>query len=314
MATRKNKKRFKRFLAASFALICILMAVNEQVSAPFLPTWDSWFQWAGMQEAEMPADTLQVTVMNVGNADAILLQNGDAAMLIDAGESGDGDDVVAVLRQKGIETLQYVIATHADSDHIGGMKTVLENMAVENYIMAFMPKGYTPTTKTYENVLLTIEKKEIPLTVAKVGNTFAFGEAKVEILGPAGEFTNNNDQSVVCKITFGEKKFLFMGDAEQDAEQALLQSGADLKADVLKVGHHGSESGTTTKFLNQVKPQYALITSGKGNRYDHPHSACLDRLQRAGAEIYRSDISGVITLVCDGKEITVTTEKGAVTG
>jgi competence protein ComEC len=314
MATRKSKKRLKRILAVAFVLICIVMALNEASPKPFLPQWDSWFQAADMGAEAMPAGKLQVTVLDVGNADAILLQSGDAAMLIDAGEQGDGDDVVSLLRQKGITKLQYIIATHADSDHIGGMKTVLEGVGVENYVMAFMPKGYTPTTKTYQNVLLTIEKKEIPLTVAKVGHTFALGEATVEILGPAGEFTNNNDQSVVCKVTFGEKKFLFMGDAEQNAEQGILQTGANLQADVLKVGHHGSESGTTVEFLNQVKPKVAVITSGKGNRYGHPHSDCLERLHKVGAEVYRSDISGTITMVCDGKDIFVTTEKGAAKG
>ncbi len=258
----------------------------------------------------MPTGELHVTILDVGNADSILLQTEQATMLIDAGERGDGETVLDALRERGITTLDHVIATHADSDHIGGMQTVLEGVTVKNYIMAFMPTRHTPTTQTYENVIETVDRLDIPLTEAVVGHSFMLGEATVEIIGPVHDFEENNDQSVVCKVTFGEKTFLFMGDAEKDAESALLATPTDLSADVLKVSHHGSATGTSAEFLTRVNPQIALITCGADNKYGHPHEEVLQRLQTADITTYRSDVNGIISLRCDGKTITVTPERG----
>jgi beta-lactamase superfamily II metal-dependent hydrolase len=314
MARRRNKKltRFQWCVIAIFAVFAVLMTLNESMEQPLFPQWDTWFEQADLTDTAtpLPDSTLQVTVIDVGNADAILLQNKGQSMLIDAGERGDGDDVLAYLKKQNVSSLDHVIATHADSDHIGGMATVLNEMPVKEYIMAFMPKGHTPTTKTYMNVLLALDEKNIPVTEAKVGESFLLGDAKVEILGPVKDFDDNNNQSVVCKVTFGNKKFLFMGDAETEAETALVESGADLSADVLKVAHHGSETGTKATFLNRVNPRYALITCGEGNSYGHPHDGCLLRLRKVGAAIYRCDVNGTITLLCDGQTITVNTEKG----
>lgn len=313
---RRNKKltRFQWCVILVLVLFSAVMTLNESMEQPLFPQWNTWFEKADLTDGpvSLPDSTLQVTVIDVGNADAILLQNKGQSMLIDAGERGDGDDVLAYLEQQGVSSLDHVIATHADSDHIGGMATVLNGIPVKEYIMAFMPKGHTPTTKTYMNVLTALDEKDIPLTEATVGASFALGDAKVEILGPVKDFDNNNDQSVICKVTFGNNKFLFMGDAETDAETALVQSGADLSADVLKVAHHGSETGTKAAFLSQVNPRYALITCGEKNSYGHPHDGCLLRLRKINAQVYRSDVNGTITVLSDGQTITVQTEKGGV--
>lgn len=316
--TRKRKNhskklpRWQQIIIAVIVVICCVMAVNEHMTEPLLPTWDEMLSKVGLDGAEtvVPDGEMQITVIDVGNADSILVQSDGQAMLIDAGERGDGDEVLAALAQNGVTALNHVIATHADSDHIGGMKTVLEGVAVKNYIMSFMPEGYTPTTQTYINVLETIDAKDIPLTEAQAGTSFMLGEAKVEILGPAADFKENNDQSVICRITFGENAFLFMGDAEEDAEQALLSTRVDLSADVLKVGHHGSDTSTGEELLERVDPSVALITCGTGNSYGHPHEDLLRRLQDAGAQIYRSDVNGTITLHADGRTFTVDAEKG----
>lgn len=140
---------------------------------------------------------------------------------------------------------------------------------------------------------------------------FALGSATVELIGPAADFTDNNNQSVVCRVTCGKRRLLFMGDAEEKAEKALSENGVDLKADVLKVGHHGSHTGTGASFLQQVKPSFALISCGTGNSYGHPHSDTLERLHDCGAKIYRTDLNGTVRLVCDGNTFTITCEKGA---
>lgn len=311
---RKNKtlRYIKAAIAAVFVLACILITVNESLGKPFLPTWDKLFSDAGLSDdgSTLPTDSLLVEMLDVGNADALLLKSGEHAMLIDAGERGDGDTVLSALRQNGVKQLDYVIATHADSDHIGGMQTVVEGMPVLQYIMAFMPEGHTPTTHTYLQLLQTIDERDVPVTAAKVGSSFSLGEATVEILGPAAQFEDNNNQSVICRVTCGKRHFLFMGDAETDAEKALLASGATLSADVIKVGHHGSGTGTSAKLLEAVHPTYALITCGTGNPYGHPQAGTIERLQRRGVKIYRADLNGSVRLLCDGDRITVTPEKG----
>ncbi len=312
---RKSKRllhRLRQIFWIAVAIISLAMAVNETLPKPILPTWDALFSMTGLhgENVSVPDGELLVTVLDVGNADAILLQSGDDAMLIDAGETGDGDTVLSLLNEKGIDTLDYVIATHADSDHIGGMQAVLEGVKVENYIMSFMPEGYTPTSRTYMRVLETLDARDIPLKEAVVGDTFALGEAAVHILGPVGDFEEKNNQSVICKVVFGNNRFLFMGDAEREAETALLNSGADMRADVLKVGHHGGKNSTSEAFLKCVQPTVSVLTCGMDNAYGHPHTEALRRLRNIGTEIYRSDVNGTICMRADGETVTVTTQKG----
>lgn len=301
MARKRARNEFKKLPRWLQFGIIVILVIGVAVA------------YFNQEKTPLPDGDLQITVIDVGNADSILIQSDGQAMLIDAGERGDGDEVLAALEDNGVTALDHVIATHADSDHIGGMKTVLEGIEVKNYIMSFMPKGYTPDTKTYTDLLETIDELNIQLTEAAVGQSFVLGEATVDILGPAEDFEDNNDQSVICKVTFGEKKFLFMGDAETAAEQALLETAADLSADVLKVGHHGSNTSTGEELLDRVDPSIALITCGADNSYGHPDAEVLERLKDADVEIYRCDVNGTIILRSDGKTVEVTPEKGEAT-
>ncbi len=310
--SKREMKRLRRIFWVAVAILSLVMAVNEALPQSFLPTWDTLFSAAGLYGESTPGPNgeLVVTVLDVGNADAILLQSGDSAMLIDAGEQGDGKSVLSLLDEKSVDTLEYVIATHADSDHIGGMQTVLEGVKVENYIMSFMPEGHTPTSRTYMRVLETLDAREIPLKEAVVGDTFTLGEATVHILGPVGDFEEKNNQSVICKVVFGNNRFLFMGDAEREAEKALLESGADLCADVLKAGHHGGNTSTSEAFLQRVQPTISVLTCGMNNAYGHPHTEVLRRLRNIGTAVYRSDVNGTVCLRSNGETVTVTTQKG----
>ena len=316
----RKAKRAKRIrfwslviLSSVLAAFCILVTLSGRLKNPFLPTWQELFEMVGLSSGAPgePLDSeLEVHVIDVGNADSLLIRNGSHAMLIDAGERDDGETVVSYLRAHGVEKLEMVIATHADADHIGGMKTVIEALPVEAFLMAYMPEGSTPTTSTYLRLLEALDDKGIAITEASPGASYPLGEARVDILGPAADFEEKNNQSVVCKVTFGSRKFLFMGDAEKEAEAALLESGADLSADVLKTGHHGSSSSTTAKLLTAVHPAGAFITCGAGNSYGHPHKAVLDRLEEAGVRAFRSDVHGTIVAVTDGQSLSFTTEKG----
>ena len=317
-AKRRRKKKLTRgqfwglVLSASVAAaLCLLITISGRMSEPFLPTWEELLGYIdGADKPGQPLDTeLEVHVIDVGNADSILVRNKGMNLLIDAGERNDGERVAAYLEDHGIKKLDMVIATHADADHIGGMKTVIQRLEIGAFIMAFMPEGYTPTTSTYAGMLEALADKGVKITPAKAGARYSLGDAWVDILGPAGEFEDNNNQSVVCKVTFGSRKFLFMGDAEKEAERALLAAGTDLSADVLKAGHHGSRSSTTAELLEAVQPTYVLLTCGVDNSYGHPHAETVARLKEAGVTIYRSDADGTVVIATDGETLRVQTEK-----
>ena len=205
---RRHRRRFWAgiLLVSLAAAFCVLVTLSEQMTRPFLPTWKEIFQKVGLAEAEPLDSELRVHVIDVGNADAILVQNKGASLLIDAGEKDDGERVLAYLREQGVDKLDMVIATHADADHIGGMKTVINGMDIDAFLMATMPEGYTPTTKTYTGMLEALAGKGVKITEAKPGARYPLGDAVLDILGPAAEFEENNNQSVVCKVTFGAKK------------------------------------------------------------------------------------------------------------
>lgn len=315
MAKRKSRKSRRGFwggvIAGSVvAAAAILITINGYMDRPFLPTWDTLFSMAGLTEPVPLDGELQVHAIDVGNADALLIRTGGQAMLIDAGENADGAAVVNYLQRQGVKRLDLVIATHPDADHIGGMDDVVRALDIGTLVMAFMPEGYTPTTKTYMNLLESVADKGLKITPAVPGGTYTLGDARVDILGPAGEFTETNNQSVVCKVTYGSRRFLFMGDAEKEAENALLASGADLAADVIKLGHHGSNSSSQKTLLKAVSPAFALITCGEDNSYNHPSPKVIDRLQSLHITVYRCDLNGTIVLTTDGVSIHVETEKG----
>ncbi|MEE1279435.1 MAG: ComEC/Rec2 family competence protein, partial [Oscillospiraceae bacterium] len=251
-----------------------------------------------------------VYFIDVGQGDSTLISTGGVNVLIDAGENNRGDEVLLKLGELGIKKLHYVIGTHAHSDHIGGLDTVLNGIEVENIILSDLPEKVIPTTKTYTDLLEAIVENEVELIAADVGDSFEIGQGKLSILAPVTDkYTDQNSWSIITRFEFGETSFLFTGDAEQHAEKDLLDSGADVDADLLKVGHHGSDTSSSKAFLEAVSPDYAVIEVGAGNKYGHPMAEALTRLQNLGAEVYRTDLDGCITAISDGKDIVITTEK-----
>ena len=253
-------------------------------------------------------EELIIHFLDVGQADAAILQCGDEVMMIDGGESSESSLIYSYLTKTlGITRIDYMIATHPHADHIGGLSGALNACSVEVV--------YSPVTsydsKQFSSLVKYTQKQGRNLTVPEVGDSFTFGDAQVQFLSPSQTYSNINDCSIVVRITHGSNTFLFAGDAEWDAEHDMLSSGYDLSATVLKVGHHGSDTSTSYVFLREVMPQYAVISCGKDNSYGHPTEAVLSRLRDAGTQVFRTDLQGDIVCVSDGDELAFAVEKNA---
>lgn len=251
------------------------------------------------------ASELKVHFIDVGQGDSILIQSGAHDMLVDAGENDKGDTVVTYLHSQGIDKLDYVIGTHPHSDHIGGLDDVIHNFTIDTLIMPAVEH----TTKTYEDVLNAASGQGLKINKPEVGKTYQIGDASFQIIAPNGNYGDDlNNWSVGIKLTNGNNSFVMCGDAEGQAEAAMCTNSIDLSADILKLGHHGSNTSTSNAFLNKVNPKYAVISCGLGNSYGHPHQETMDKLIAKGVQIFRTDEQGTIIATSDGSKISWSTQ------
>ncbi len=247
-----------------------------------------------------------VHYIDVGQADSALVLCDDKAMLIDGGNVDDSSLLVSYLKKMDIDYLDYVICTHAHEDHVGGLSGAL-SYADAGHV--FAPESESDS-KAYRNFKKKVKAQGLEIEHPIDGDVFDFGSSTVQILGPIYEDEDDlNNTSIVLKITYGKTSFLFTGDAERDEELDIIDEGYDLSATVLKVGHHGSESSSSYRFLREVMPKYAIISAGKDNSYGHPHDEPLSRLKDVGAEVYRTDECGDIIAESDGITVKIHTQK-----
>lgn len=244
-------------------------------------------------------DNLSIYYIDVGQADATLIRNKGKNMLIDAGNNEDGEKLVNYFKSLGIEKFDYVVATHAHEDHIGGMDEVINNFQIDTF---YMPDVIT-TTRTFEDVLDALENNNVSFNTPVIDKKFQFADTEVNTLYVGSDSSDLNDTSIVLKLEYGSNSFIFTGDATSKVEKQILDK--DLSSDVLKVGHHGSSYSSSAAFLKKVNPKYAIISVGNNNIYNHPNSVTLQKLDRLGSDIYRTDKDGTILLKSDGKNINV---------
>lgn len=249
----------------------------------------------------MAADAaFAVHFIDVGQADAALVVCEGARMLIDGGNAEDSNLIAAYLKKQEISHLDYVIGTHAHEDHVGGLSGAL---SVCTAGAVYAPESEADT-RAYRNFKEKTEEQGLKMQHPAPGDRLQLGGADVLFLGPVTEDADDlNNTSIMLKITYGETSFLFTGDAEREEEQAVLDTGMDISATVLKVGHHGSSTSTSYPFLRAVMPEYAVISVGRGNDYGHPHEETRSRLRDADVTVYRTDELGDIVMTSDGKTV-----------
>ena len=244
-------------------------------------------------------ENFSVSFIDVGQADSVLIRNGNYNMLIDAGNNEDGEKLVNYFKSLGIGEFTYVFATHPHEDHIGGMDDIINNFKIDNY---YMPNKLS-TTKTFMDVLDALDGRNLKYTVPNKGDTLKLGDANIKVIYPGDDKSNINDSSIVLKVTYGKNSFLLTGDATSNVERKIYNE--DIKSDVLKVAHHGSSYSSTDVFLDRVKPYYAVISVGKNNIYNHPSNKTLEKLNKRNIKVYRTDLDGTIVFTSDGENLSV---------
>ena len=299
-AIRSGRRDPVRIIRDAVSLVCVLTVLVL-------------FLYSKFTSRDIPAysaeNTLTVFFIDVGQGDCELILCGGHCVLVDAGEAEYGAKVVSVLRNLGVESLDCVVATHPHADHIGGLIEVLEYFKVGELLTPRLTENNIPTTRVYERFLEAARQSGARTVPAVPGDEREYGEIRFTVLAPlADEAADLNDMSAVLRLRYGGVSFLFTADAGKEAEDAMLDAGCELSADVLKVPHHGSKAANSERFLTAVSPRVAVVECGDGTEY-HPHRDTMSRLTALGAEVYRTDMDGTVAVTTDGVNISVNKEK-----
>lgn len=297
MSKSKNYKSLQTL--ALTLLIVLLLILNQYGSTKDKKT----------STTSLPSGIIEVHFIDAGQGNSILIETTDCAMLIDADEGDKGMAIVNYLHSQNIEKLDYLVGTHTRSDHIGGLDEVLESFPVDRVLL---PENAN-NTASLEEVLSTLDKKNLSITKPEPGTKYKLGDATFTILAPDKVYQDLNNNSLVLKLNFGKTSFLFTGDAEEQSEKDMLAKGYDLTADVLKIGHYGDAKNTSQTFLEAVAPAYAVISAGSGNKEDNPEEEILQRIKERSIKLYRTDLQGTVVFTSNGKNISVDTKDYALT-
>lgn len=311
----KNKKdTVKGKIVLSLALVIFLVSGIISYVSDERNIWEKIFRTLNLSdihEEEKNYDMI-VSFIDVGKADCAYIRCCDINILIDSGDRDISKDICKYLKKRDVQKLDLVIASHPHRDHIGQMYNVIENFEIGTFIMSEMPYSVTPTSFTYRKMIEALNNNNnINVKIACPREVFSINnDLKIEILGPWKKHENINDNSVIAKIRYKSKSFLFMGDAEKSAEDDLVKSGLNLHSSVLKVGHHGSKTSTTEKFIQCVKPEYAVIST-KLDKNKSLSNDVLDRLERFKIKVFRTDVCGTVTFLTDGQKLETIVERTA---
>lgn len=311
-----KKKLFAGVLGAVLLLACAIVFTGCDLKNTLSPQESSQPSASQTTPATPAGKTADVYYLDVGQADSQLIRLPDGTnILIDAGDRGTANQIVPYLKNLGVKKIDLLIATHPHADHIGGMANVINGLEIGKIYLPRVDDSQTPTTKTYENMLKAISDKNLKMTQAKAGMTvYEADGAKVEFLAPnSKKYDDLNNYSIVTKLTYGNTSFLFTGDAESESESEIVRNYPDsLACDVLKLGHHGSSTSSSDRFLEIVQPRYAVISCGVDNDYGHPHREIVNKMDDFQVLTYRTDTQGTIRAVSDGSTVTLTAKQPSV--
>lgn len=290
------------FIVLTFLILTVFLNLKDNINV------NEAFKTVGLKDKNIATkQDFCAYFIDVGQGDCSLIKSGNKYMLIDAGNISDGEKIEEFLKSVGCNELEYVVATHPHADHIGGMAYVINKVKVKNVLMPDIPDEIMPTTKTFINLLNAVKISGAKVYKAQQVSGFELGKAKVKVLSPKTDFDSLNNMSVVMKITYGEKSFLFTGDMEKEAENNVLKelgkNKEDLNCDVLKVAHHGGSTSSTKPFVKEVSPTFAVISCGLNNSYHHPHPSVLKTLNENDVKIYRTDKNGTVYIGTDGEKL-----------
>ncbi len=305
MAKKKQNSNKKLLTTAILVVISSLITLaaryNEDIEAMFFPA---------QNVVSLAEGSLEVHMIDVGQGDCFLIKAPQANVLIDAGTVSSSADVLDYLDGVGVSELHYVINTHPHADHVGGMYKILPQMEhVGQVIITNLPEDVEPQTRSWEQFLTSVAEVQAEMSVVQGGAQYDLGGGAVlTTLGPVEPIADFNDSSIICRLDFGETDFLFMGDASTHILTDLAKSGVDISADVLQVGHHGSNTSTDDVLLRLVGPDTALISCGVDNDYGHPHREVTALLESYEVSIYRTDLQGNVVLGTDGQTLSTYTE------
>lgn len=299
MAKAIRKKDKKKLLSLIIAAILVILAAffKDEIKTD--------------KSIALEEGNLGVYFVDVGQGHCTVIQSGSEGVLIDSGEREYAETVINFLKKVGVEKLRYVIATHPHSDHIGSTGTVISKIKADEIYMPYIIDEYTPTNKTYMNLLISLDENNVKTHFLKKKTSFEFGSAKFSILPPVEQTDSMNDMSLITRIEFGDVSFMIAGDAGKNEMKDVLKANPDFdfSADFYLMAHHGSSTSTYNTFLNKVNFSQAVISCGKDNDYGHPHREALSYLNKYSIKYYRTDENGTVSVITDGKSCNVSAER-----
>ena len=305
-----NKRKRKEKITIIIALVLFIFSlVMSFLDKNDIFTWNDLNNTTGALNGPVnPDSSFSIYYLDVGQGDCTIIKSNDNVMMIDTSTKNHTLDIQEALKSLSIEKIDYLVITHQHDDHMGSAKDIIDKYEVANIIMPKLSDINMVTTTGYENLLKSIANRNVNAIQATVGESFKLGDATVQIFSPSQQDEDLNNMSVVLKVVYGETSFIFQGDAEKTVEKQLLNSDFDLNADVIKLGHHGSNTSSTEKYLKAVNPQYAIISCGADNSYGHPHDEVIDRLKNNNISFFVTAQTGDVTVTSDGKNIDIQTK------
>lgn len=290
----RKKQISKIIVTIAILLIATVVTANQVGESEPSNTGTQPNGQTSSSEVQNPQGELRLTMIDCGQADSFLLEQNGETCLVDCGTRSTGKDVVQYLKDQGITKIDYLFGTHPHDDHMGGMYDVITNFEIGKVIIPKVKDG-TVTTNWYLKLMKELKQNSYNIEYVSLGTIYQLGQATINVIGPINEpDENKNNYSTVLKVSFGEMDIIMTGDAEKKVEQDIIESGINLDAEILKVGHHGSDTSTSEAFLDAISPDYALISTEVGNKYDHPIKVTMDNLKSRNIEVYRTDENGTV--------------------